>query len=261
VSHTICNILWSRVAKLPLAKSSLAAAILAAVSFQPVQAAIMIDDFITFQEITATASVPTASSSVAAPEVIGGERDMSVSLVSGFTTLSLSVNPFGGDLLVHDSGASVIGSSTIVWDGPDGDPTALDPTGLGGVDLTDGGMLDKFRLSYLLADLTGEVTMTVYDASDATGDTWSQTTMILPGGIFAPVDVDAAYTDFATAGPNGAASFNNVGAISMSIANTSTGSLDVLISRVQCVPEPSAGILSMLGIGGAFLPLRRLRRR
>jgi hypothetical protein len=245
-----------------LAKSSLAAAIVAVMSFQPAQAAsILIDDFITSQSVTATAGAPTASSSIAAAEAIGGERDISVEMVSGFTSLVLSVNPFGGELLVHDSGASVLGSSTVVWDGLDGDPTALDPTGLGGVDLTSGGMLDSFRLSYLLADLTGEVTMTVYDASDATGDTWSQVTMLLPGGIFAPVDVDAAYTDFATVGPNGAADFSNVGAISMTISNTSTGSLDVLLKRVECVPEPSAGIITLLGIAGAVLPLSQLRRK
>jgi hypothetical protein len=245
-----------------MTKTLLAAAALAVASFSSAQAApILIDDFITPQAVTATAGFPTASSSVAAGEAIGGERDISVEMLAGFTSLSLSVSPFAGELLVHDSGASVLGSSLVVWDGPDSDPTTLDPAGLGGIDLTSGGTLDAFRLSYLLADLAGEVTMTVYDAGDATGDTWSQVTMLLPGGIFAPVDVDADYASFSTIGPNGAADFTNVGAISMQIANTSTGSLDVLLTRVECVPEPSAGLLSLLGLGGVFLPLRRRHHR
>jgi hypothetical protein len=260
VSHVLCTVLCSRAANL-LVRTTLAAAILALASLPPADAApILIDDFITPQEVTATAGAPNASSSIAAAEAIGGERDISVDMASGFTSLSLSINPFGAELLVHDSGASVLGSSMVVWDGPDGDPTSLDPMGLGGIDLTGGGLLSAFRLSYLSIDLTGEVTMTVYDASDATGDTWSQLTMILPGGVFAPLAVDAAYADFTTVGLNGAASFSNVGAISMKIANNTTGSLDVLLQRVECVPEPSAGLLSLLGMGCAFMPLRRPRK-
>ena len=186
---------------------------------------------------------------------------MYVDLISGPTALTLSVNPFGGELLVHDSGAAVQGYSILTWDGMDGDPTSLDPTGLGGVDLSNGGMLDAFRLSYVLADLTGAVTMTVYDASDATGNTWSRATLNLPGGIFTPMDIDIPYGDFTTIGMNGPANFSNVGAISMRIANTTTGSLDVLISQVTAVPEPTAGLLSLVGMAGAFLPLRRLRRK
>lgn len=215
-------------------------------------ATIVIDDFMTSQSAVATAGSPIASSSIAAPEALGGERDMLVDLISGPTALSLSVNPFGGELLIHDSGAAVQGSSMTVWDGMDGDPTAIDPTGLGGVDITGGGLNDALRLSYVLADLTGVVTLTVYDASDASGATWSRAIVNLPGGIFAPVDIDVPFTDFSTVGVNGAASFSNVGAISLQIANTSTGSLDVLLSRISTVPEPATGLLVLCGLVGAI---------
>jgi hypothetical protein len=182
-----------------------------------------------------------------------------VDMISGPTALSLIVNPWGGELLVHDSGASVQGSSMTVWDGPDGDPLALDPTGLGGVDLSAGG-LDAFRLSYVLADLTGNVSLTVYDASDPTGNTWSKADVSLPGGIFAPVDIDVPFTDFTTVGLNGPASFSNVGAIALQITNSTNGSLDVLMSKVSVVPEPATGLLTLLGLAGTLIPLRGRRR-
>ncbi|MCA9214400.1 MAG: PEP-CTERM sorting domain-containing protein [Planctomycetales bacterium] len=216
---------------------------------------ILIDDFVTPQSVTATASSPVAFSSVPAPEAIGGERDMELSLTGGFTSLSLSSNPFGGELLVHDSGATVTGSSVAVWDGPDAN-SAINYTGLGGVDLSTG--LDAFMLNGLIADLAGEISVTVFDASDATGGTSSTSTLSLPGGMLVPTDVALPYASFTLAGINGAADFANIGAIRLAISNETSGSLDVLIGSITAVPEPS----SALGlITACFAGLGMLRRR
>lgn len=218
---------------------------------------IVIDDFTTTQSAVATASSPIASSSTMAPEAIGGERDMLVNLTGGFTSLSLNSNPFGGELLIHDSGATVTGYSLTVWDGIDMNAGTIDYDGLGGVDLTMGGMLNRFALSFLSADLAGSINLTVYDASDMTGNTWSSAEFLLPGSIFSPTDVDVMFSSFTDIGPNGAADFTNVGAISMMIQNESSGSLDVLLSSVSVVPEPT-GIVTLLM--GGLLTLGRLRR-
>jgi hypothetical protein len=204
---------------------------------------IMIDDFLTPQSVTGTANTPNAFSSVAAPEAIGGERDMEVHLMGGFTSLSLSSNPFGGELLVHDSGATVTGMSTTVWDGVDGS-SAINYSGLGGVDLLTG--QDAVQLDFVVADLTGSISLTIYDASDATGATSSAATFSLPGGIFTPTQVLLPFTDFTTLGANGAANFANVGAIKLDISNDTTGSLDVIIGRISVVPEPGSITLALV---------------
>jgi hypothetical protein len=243
---------------LALVKPSVAALLLVAVTTSAARSAtIMIDDFVTQQSSLATAAAPANSSTASAPEAIGGERDMQVALISGKTALSLNVNPFGGELLIHDSGAQVRGYSLTVWDGMDMDPIALDPAGLGGLDLTDGGRNDKIRLSQVTADLTGSMLLTVYDSSDASGNTWSQAVVALPGGIFASADIDVPFTNFTNVGAGGAASFANVGAISMRIENTTTGSLDVEMASIFAVPEPAACLLATFGLLGLLIPLRR----
>ncbi|MCA9198492.1 MAG: PEP-CTERM sorting domain-containing protein [Planctomycetales bacterium] len=218
-------------------------------------ASILIDDFVTTQSITATASSPNAFSSVAAAEALGGERDMELQLTGGFTSLTLSANPFGGELLVHDSGATVTGSSVTVWDGLD-NAAAIDYTGLGGVDLATG--QDSFLLTGVVADLTGAISLTVYDASDATGGTSSTASISLPGGILAPTDMTLPYASFTTFGSNGAADFSNVGALKLEISNTTSGSLDVIIGSVSAVPEPNSAVLFFAAAG---LMIGRIRRR
>jgi hypothetical protein len=223
----------------------------------PAQAAIMIDDFITQQTVAANPVTTVAGSSIAAPEAIGGERDLLVQFVSGLSSLSLASNPFSGELLISDSGATVKGVSHVVWDGADGNPLVLDPTGLGGVNLTVGGN-NAFEFNVLFADLVGSIVMRVYDASDATGGTWSEGVLVLPGSIFVPTDLLLPFASLTTFGPNGAASLANVGALMMTIDNTVTGSLDVAIGHIHVVPEPSALLLAGLGLVGlAGLARRR----
>lgn len=222
----------------------------------PAKAAILIDDFITTQTVSANPVTTVNGSAALAPEAIGGERDLLVEFVSGFTSLSLASNPFSGELLISDSGATVKGRSTVIWDGKDGDPKVIDPTGLGGVDLTVGGN-NAFEFNVLFADLVGSVVFRVYDASDATGDTWSEGTLALPGGVFAPVDLFLPFASLTTVGPNGAASLANVGALTMLIDNTTTGSLDVAIGDIYAVPEPSTLLLAGLGLVGLVGLARR----
>jgi hypothetical protein len=219
---------------------------------------LMIDDFITSQTVSATSGTPIATSSTTALEALGGERDIRVEFLSGSTVISLSTNPYGGEFLIHDSGAAVKGSSLTVWDGPDMNANLIDFDGLGGVDLLQGGGLDALQISDLLADVVGDVTLTIYDAGDPTGSKWSSAVYSIPGAIFAPVNVTIPYSSFTTLGPGGAADFSNVGAISLAISNTTTGSLDVQMSSLQAVPEPSGALLAL---GGLACLAGRMRSR
>jgi len=228
-----------------------------AVVTAPIQAApIMIDDFITAQSIFATAATPIATASATAPETIGGERDIKLQYLSGSTAISVSTNPFGTGLFIHDSGSAVKGSSLTVWDGKDSNGNVIDYDGLGGANLVAGG-LNAFEMKDVLADLVGDLILTVYDASDIAGNKWSRATLNLPGGMFAPTDILMPYASFVTVGPGGAASFANVGAISMEVKNATTGSLDVEMSSIQAVPEPATGLLALGGLSLLTLGTRR----
>ena len=123
--------------------------ICAGVFVQVAAGTIIIDDFLTAQgplSLTYPADVgTTVSSEVAGAGILGGARDIEVALVGGSlngTTISAVVASFA-----HQQGPGITGTSTTVWDGTDGNGSVIDYTGLGGVDLTEGGLQDAFELS------------------------------------------------------------------------------------------------------------------
>jgi len=155
------------------------------------------------------------SSSVSTMEVIGGERDLTVELTSATGGVSLNVNAFNLELLEFNSSTTGGGRGAIVWDGPDGDALTLDPTGLGGIDLTDGGVSEGFLLTAGV-DQNG-VTVTVRAYTDATSfseGTWAVTNT---GGM----SIDSLFIDFAGFSQGGTATapadFATVGAIELLI--------------------------------------------
>ncbi len=155
------------------------------------------------------------SSSVMASEVIGQERDLTIELTSATGGVSLNVNAFNLEILEFNSSTTGGGRGTVVWDGPDADALTLNPTGLGGVDLTDGGASDGFRLTAGV-DQNG-VTVTVRVHTDATSFSEGTWAVANTGGSA----IDALYialADFVQGGGATApADFANVGAIELQI--------------------------------------------
>ncbi len=155
------------------------------------------------------------SSSVSTMEVIGGERDLTIKLTSATGGVSLNVNAFNLELLEFNSSTTGGGRGTVVWDGTDSDPLTLDPTGLGGIDLTGGGASDGFRLTAGV-DQNG-VTVTVRVHTDATSYSEGTWTVTNTGGG----SIDALYIPFADfvqgATATAQVDFANVGAIEMQI--------------------------------------------
>lgn len=87
------------------------------------------------------------TSSVAAPEAIGGERDLFVNKTSETGAVQLSVNdPLLPDLLSFDSLQFGDGIRRVVWDGVDGDAATIDDSGLAATDLTSGDEAEGVRL-------------------------------------------------------------------------------------------------------------------
>ncbi len=107
-------------------------------------AATVLDSFDTSQSLVDdTADGAGASASVgggADPTIVGGERDAYVELLSGPTQVKLDiVSPPG--YFAFSADALATGRGMVQWDGPDNSIT-LNPTGLGGIDLTEGGTVN-----------------------------------------------------------------------------------------------------------------------
>ncbi|MDF1841148.1 MAG: DUF11 domain-containing protein [Rubripirellula sp.] len=180
----------------------------------------------TFNQTTQLVNDPTTnspvSSSVAAPEVIGGERDIYVNLTSdtGVITMNANDTTLGlGGLLSFGSGGNGAGERRVSWDGIDGDAANIQDTGLGQTDLTNNS--DALGLQLQIgADLPGgEVAVRLYsdDAIGGSASRFSTATLAIPqtGGSVSQKEF-IPFTSFQpTSG--GGADFTQVGAIELEI--------------------------------------------
>jgi len=189
-----------------------------------------IDGFTTTQTVSANPSTPDQGSTIAAPEAIGGHRDLSVHLISASGQILFEANPAfdlpNSHLLHFDTlGNTGTGTYTVAWDGvnPNTPPT-LNYTGLGGVNLA--------------ANNATGISLSIgadHDASTATfniykdANNWSTVTITIPGpsdGIDANnpnQDVFVPFSSFTIGGGTGAGDFTNVGAIQLAIGGTIPG--------------------------------------
>ncbi|MCO6451524.1 MAG: DUF11 domain-containing protein, partial [Caldilineales bacterium] len=167
----------------------------------------------------------TKSSSVIGPGIIGTERDIWIKLVSaGSYGVSGEVTAGGYG---YDQGPSVHAQSEIQWDGVDGSPT-LDPTGLGGFDITDGYRKDSLQLAIIFLDNPVDLDFSIFtDGSNA-----STYALPLPGGMYTPQEVVMPLKLFTTSLGSGA-NFSDVGAVSIFIESTSAP--DFIIDEITAV--------------------------
>lgn len=179
-----------------------------------------IDTFLTNQSVEASSlGVTTATSSIVAPEAIGGNREMYAQLTSQFGSVSLSANAFNQHLLEYNSTATGAGQRIITWDGPTGTPGVLNPTGLNHADLTGGGVATGLYLALGADHDNGLVTMKVYKD----GSNWSVATAAIPntGGGAASQSIFIPFSSFSIGGGSGAGNFTDVGAVQLLIEGNS----------------------------------------
>lgn len=169
------------------------------------------------------------SSSVAAPEVIGGERDIFVSLTSPTGAINLNAHDTAiglGGLLSFGSQGNGAGERRVSWDGVDGDAANILDTGLGQTDLTNDS--DALGLQLQIgADLPGgEVEVRLYsdDGVGGSANRFSTATLAIPqtGGSVSQKEFVPFSSFVPTSG--GGADFTQVGAIELEIL---TGSANV----------------------------------
>jgi len=216
-----------------------------------VHADIIIDNFDANQSLVANSSTPVAQSSVSDAGILGGERDTRALYQSGPGNVVLEANLGGDKILNFSLAAKTSGGADIVWDGLDGS-SALNYTGLGSVDLSDGGVLDRIAIMLGFDDLPVTLVLEVWTNSDY----MSVAQLNLPGGIFSPVEYELPFTSFVDSGSSGPADFTNVGMIVLEI-DVQFPSTDLQIDYVKSTPEPVT--LCLLALGSLAM-LRRKRK-
>ncbi|MCX7423126.1 MAG: hypothetical protein NT013_26815 [Planctomycetia bacterium] len=188
---------------------------------------VLIDNFSTTTQVTAaTTTVRSRSSAMLAPEAIGGERDFAIQLTSTTGSVALAANDVTPGVLEFTASSVANGIREVIWDGIDGNGATLNPTGLGGIDLTGDGT-GRYLVFMVGSDHVGGV-LDVKIYTD--GANWSLGQVDIPntGGAATGRVVLPFSSLIAQAGKG--ANFANVGAISISIAGAQAvdGQLEVL---------------------------------
>lgn len=225
---------------------------------------IMIDEFSSRQTVMVTA-LSTASASVArsTADLIGGERDFYLHHDYGSAESSLRANPYGlNSVLEFDQSAGVSSVATITWDGVDGVADTGVAMGLGGIDLTNGGLNTGIELKMGI-DAAGDGDTFKLRLYQGSSDRYSEalaavpltngtatTSIVIPFSAFVgPVtasDVDAIQLELGGQQPSIDMQLDYIGVIGPIISNMG------VLSEV--IPEPSAlklmAIWAVLGIIG-----------
>ncbi len=207
----------------------------------------------TTQSVTAVVGItPTASSSLAAPEAVGGERDLLATATGGTPgqTIQLVANLAGvSGVLAFESNSGTTGTRVVTYDGPDGDATTLNPTGLGGIDLTGAGSAVAFRYT-VGTDLAGtDLTIRVFSSAG----NFSVITVPIPvtaGGVATEV-LDVRFDDPAWTATGTGANFANVGAIQFEFDTVAAGNgqLDNFGTIGEALITSNAANLNPMTIG------------
>jgi uncharacterized repeat protein (TIGR01451 family) len=161
--------------------------------------------------------LPSASAvDVLAGEAIGGERDLSVERLSGMGRARLAANDLSSGFIELTMSTGTVGRGVAAWDGDDGDSSVLDHTGLGGIDLTEGGANTAFRLAVGADHPRATATLRIY----TDGDNWSSYTFpVTDTGSATPDTANPIIFDFSAfdTRTGSGADLTNVGAVQLEI--------------------------------------------
>lgn len=194
-----------------------------------------IDGFDSFQAVVASPPpISDDASTLSDASVLGGERDVYVQLTESTNPISaISLAASGGNLYVA-SGPGATGNVKVVWDGVDGNARAVNPTGLGGIDLTvdnSGNTMTGIALTSGADHPNSKIMLRVYrDANN-----WSEYTTIVPESIGGAATGQAIFNfdDVPTASAGSGADFTNVGALELTFEGVTA--VDAQVSLIGLV--------------------------
>jgi hypothetical protein len=216
-----------------------------------------------FPPLNGTSNSGTATYTPGSGIAVGDSRDLNTFLSSGNNVVSATTGASSSpsDRLTWSAFNNAASRQTAVWDGPGGGFGAVNTTGLGGINLTTGGVVDLVAsVVNVDSNLPGgsTLTFTVWDM-DGTIATSTYTFPANPtvGNILFPF---VGFTP--TGGSVAGIDFTNIGAIQFQglLLNNPTNSYNISFDLVAAgVPfefSPALGILSL----GAWFGLNRLKK-
>ena len=158
----------------------------------------------------------TGTSSQAAPDAIGGHRNLYVQLTTAGGAVDLGANSDWPGLLDFAADAASNGVFWVNWDGSNSNAAVLNPTGLGQVDITSQGASTGLELNVAADHDNGFIMLKVFsDASD-----WSWATVPITnttdGALNSSGSQFVAFSTFTVGGGTGA-NFSKVGAVQLSV--------------------------------------------
>jgi hypothetical protein len=170
---------------------------------------------------------------VTAGNPVGGERDV---IPQGSTSFSES-----GGIARFDN----LGSTTLIYDGLDG---SIDlQLGLGGIDLTDGGLSDHLVIDLSEASGHNGIFIQVY-TTETQFSAVGRSRIATPGLLLLP------FSSFQPRGAAGGADLQNIERIEIDVRVNLTDS-GISLTSIATIPEP--GIVMLLGLGFTVLSMRR----
>lgn len=193
----------------------------------------LIDSFdTTTQNVASPATTDHASSSsVAAPEAFGGERDLFANAATGVIEIRVNNTGLEGQLSLDASSGSS-GERRVVYDGVDGNGDTINTTGLGGIDLTDGGRAKGVRMLAGTDSSSAQLTIRIHSGGNSSTLTVSVpvTNVGTPDQGAPTAVIDFNFADFIAATGSGA-DFTNVGAIEIFVPSAA-GAADISVDSI-----------------------------
>lgn len=222
---------------------------------QAFAATLVIDDFSGEQRVQDTPGFEPNNSQVAGSGILGGYRDLSVTntAADGSNRAATELNVTGGNLKFSNV-AGARGEGTLTYDGDD-DPTTVNTSGLGGINLLIG--TDPY-FYFASPEGVGFDNVAAFRAQvwDVDGNTATYEEL-----IDEDYDPRLAFSAFT----GGTVDFSRIGALQFFISSTDTNdSVDGAITQIEIragdvapIPLPASSLLLLGGLGG----LSFLRRR
>jgi uncharacterized repeat protein (TIGR01451 family) len=174
----------------------------------------------------------TGTSSASTPDAIGGHRNLYVQLTTAGGSMSLGANSDFAGLLDFGTGAASNGIFWVNWDGNNSNPAVLNPTGLGGLDITSQGASTGIEINAAADHDGGSLMLKVY--SDAGDWSWASVPIsnTTDGSLNSSGGQFVAFSSFAVGGGAGA-NFSKVGAMQLSI--NGVNAIDGQVGPIEAV--------------------------